>query len=222
MSENGFTELSALIKIPNGTHLSASHFEIGSGPGHLFRDGTNALAGHADIKIVNPADKNFKIAVLVAGAVGVGVVGTIFVQKMIKKLKVSKDKKVESNSIVESESTVITEDSNALDPYQNEINLSLSVEQWTNLLSKALVLDSLEARIWFVLKNVQIVGDDSQVLEWQSMLKTLSPAEFSSQVKVLLQGDPALQENPVLVELLRKFINESPDEGPAALGAPTR
>ncbi|MCO7204676.1 hypothetical protein NH287_14390 [Microbacterium sp. CnD16-F] len=241
MTEPGYTDVPAVIRVLDGMKLSASKQTEGAVKALLRDAKTNSLETHAEIFLVDKGKSALKNltprdwAILGIGAlVLVGAtVGTVKGIEHLRQRRTQKAKSTEAAATREiqlyelSGEVTVAEESVALivgsdvELAEDQLVITMSAEDWRELLRRAVALNSLEERIWMLLSNVRIEGGDVGVLQWQQRMKKLSPQEVAGEIRRMLEAHPELQANEELAELIRIFINGRSDDGrhePGRLG----
>ncbi|TYL50437.1 hypothetical protein [Agromyces mariniharenae] len=237
MTESGYTDIPAVIRVLDGMKLSASKQTEGAVRALLRNAQTNSLETHAEIFLVDKSKSALKNLTPKDWAVlGIGtlvVIGaTVATVKVMDRFKAGRPEKAEAIKTDGSHGIELHEPSEELSPVEapvalvigsevetadEQVFITMTAEDWQELLRKAVLLNSLEERIWLLLSSVRIEGADEDVLEWQQRMKELSPQAAASEVRLMLEAHPELRYDEELADLIRMFIDGRPDDGDARL-----
>ncbi len=233
MTQSGYTDIPAMIRVWDGMKLCASRQTNGAAKGLLRDVQTNALVTHAEIflpskttsmlKYLTPKDRVVlglgAFAVVVATAATVKGFDRLIRRRAAKTRKSGSDlltgvKLHEQSEDVdtgnETDTLVVRSEIDVSEP---QLVFTMSAADWQRLLQKAAILSSLEERIWMLLSSVRIEGGDEDVLAWQRRISELSPREAADELRELLETHPELSDDEELADLIRMFIDERRDDG---------
>lgn len=226
MTEFGYTEVPAVIRVSDGTKLSTSHQTPGAVKALLRDVQTNNLKTHADIFLVdksksaftNLTPKDWAIlglgALVVVGATVATVKGVDHIkQQRALRATTGEDTAPSDIEIHQSSDEIALIIPSKVDFTGEQLVVTMGAAEWQELLRKVMMLNSLEERIWMILSSVRIEGGDENLLEWQQRMKKLSPQEFSNEIRQTINAHPELRDNEKLAEFIRLFINSEGDDG---------
>lgn len=218
------------IEIPAGLKLTQSLVDPSALKGVLRDELTNKVVDIPDLKPVKNIFEKFGPKEWIITSLGVAIVAGV---SYYLGTKSNKDERSGTPSeLVATEASVeqIGQEhkiavqipmSQEIDELIDQPNITMSVEAWLDLLRKAVMVSSLEERMWMILSSVKISGEDSRVIAWQEAIKSLTPREMATLLRAEFEKQPGFSEASEVEELLRKLLGDNPDDGPAALGAPT-
>lgn len=230
--EPGYTDIPAVIRVWDGMKLSTSSQTEGAMKALLRDLKTNRLLTHAEVFLVDKSksalkDLNTRDQVLLGiGALAlIGVtVATVKGIDHFNERRAAKAKSIEPEAPAEIElhepfeeldtveKPVVLVIGSEVDLSDERVIITVSAEDWTELLRKTVMLNSLEERIWMFLSSVRIQGGDEGVLEWQQRMKRLSPQETADEVRGMLASHPELRDNEDLADRIRMFIDGRSDD----------
>ncbi|MFZ4841131.1 hypothetical protein [Mycetocola saprophilus] len=239
MAESGYEDIPGVMRVPKGLHLSESSKTEG-GFSSLARDENNALKDHG---VFIPADDDddsedessslferlsakemavIGLAIGAAAALGYGIASGV---QYLKNLSIEKKKVKEaqataeveldepSDKIATAEEPVTTLIGTEFELSDVQPSITMSADEWQDLLRKLVMLNSLEERIWILLSNARIEDGSENMLEWQQRMKAFSQQEAANQIRLMLEAHPQLQDKKEVAELIKAFINGRPDQG---------
>ncbi|WP_306893558.1 hypothetical protein [Agromyces albus] len=232
MVEPGYTDIPAVIRVLDGMKLSSSRQTEGAVKTLLRDPKTNSLLTHAEVFLVDKSksvlkDLNTRDQVLLGiGALAlIGVtVATVKGIDYFNERRGAKAKSIEPEAPAEIELYELPEELDTVekpvvliigaevDISDERVVITVSAEDWTELLRKTVMLNSLEERIWMFLSSVRIEGGDEDVLEWQQRMKGLSPQETADEIRGMLESHPELRDDEDLADRIRILIDGRSDD----------
>lgn len=238
MSGTGFTDYEAIIRVLDGTKLSNSNYSTDAVSALLRDTATNSLEAHAPIFLKGEPEQGMRKVldavkdlppgtkvILLAGAVVV-IGGTVVVtknwdtikslpRKLVTKLRRRSDSNPDdlTGDLLNHSKARITPHATATDVEvtDNLSEVTLTSEQWRQLVRGAIELGSWEEQIWLLLANAAIEGSDQDVLDVQREMKAVDPSEVSSKARELLAKHPAMRDSDQAPQLLRELLRRLDD-----------
>ena len=225
MDEEAFVETLELVRRPANT-LRGKAGNSGANSAHLFDAITKKLSGLVTSREVTASQITGVLVVVAAAGAGILWVSQ-FGYKKFQENKLAKSQELR-NTLVPTVLPSIEIDNiydfrtSEVESVEHTKSIELTTDQYMRLVQALLNVDAVKMAIIGILGNAEIVGTDEKALEWKHVLETGTPEEIDAKLKEELAANPEIMETPEIRELFLKFLGEDPDDGPEALGAPTR
>ena len=215
-----------------GTHLSNSKDSPGYFIGTSRSDISNKIVDipkmrKPDVALGNLSNKDYAIlAAILAATVATTVITLNFWQKRKLKKKATADleaKKLKPTQLqvveIENIDAVLAETSQI---EATQYGVVLTSKEWASALTELLRMEAFREQAWTILARAQISDSNEQSLEWQKTIENASPEELAQKIQLAIEQNPEVMKEAEVVRILKMLGKNGPEDGPEAIGAPTR